>query len=202
MNSQVCIHIVDDDEAVRRTLAYAVASAGFASRVYGSAEQLIATAAGLAPGCIVTDVRMPGLDGVTLVRRLRALAVPHPIIVISGQADIRLAVDAMKAGAAEFLEKPLRPAALIETVQEVMRTDAVQAGPQKEVARYRRMLSTLSRRQRDVLDGILEGKLNKTIAHELGISVRTVEGYRAEMMAKTQARNLSELIRMAVLAGL
>lgn len=200
MLENACVHIVDDDEQVRRTLSYAMASAGFATRVYETAEGLVAARATLAPGCIVTDVRMPGMDGVELVRRLQADAVPHPIVVMSGHADIDLAVEAMKAGAIDFLEKPFRPSKLVEAVRAAMARATPKPAARPEASRYRQLVAGLSPRQQDVLNGILQGKLNKTIAYELGLSVRTVEGYRAELMARTGAGNLTELVRLAVLA--
>lgn len=200
MGVDPCVHIVDDDETVRKSLAYAVGSAGYATRIYESGERLLGGVARLAPGCIVTDVRMPGMDGVELVSRLKAEGAPHPILVMSGHADVALAVEAMKAGAVDFLEKPFRPSALVGAIAAAMAKADRSAPP--EAAAYRRLVETLSPRQREVLSGIVEGKLNKTIAHELGLSVRTVEGYRAEIMSKTQARNLTELIRMMVLAKL
>lgn len=202
MHDEATVHLVDDDEAVRRSLSYSIASAGFGTRVYGSAEELLRGATRLAPGVIVTDVRMPGIDGVELVRRLKEGGTPHPVIVISGHADIPLAVEAMKAGAADFLEKPFRPSQLVEAIRKVLEKAEKTAAAGPDAAQYRKMLSTLSPRQRDVLNGIVQGKLNKTIAHELGISVRTVEGYRAEIMSKVQARSVSELVRIAVLAAL
>jgi two-component system response regulator FixJ len=202
MAETICVHIVDDEEIVRRSLGYAMASAGFASRVYASAEQFMAASAAASPGCVVTDVRLPGMDGLELVMRLKAGDAPHPVVVISGEADIAMAVDAMKAGAADFLQKPFRTASLLEAVNGAIDREGRQQRQAQEAAGQRRKLALLSPRQREVLAGIMAGKLNKTIGHELGISVRTVEDYRAEIMAKTQARNLSELIRTAVLAGL
>jgi two-component system response regulator FixJ len=202
MAETACVHIIDDEDSVRRSLGYAVASAGFASRVYASAEQFVAALPIAGPGCVVTDVRLPGMSGLELVMRLKDGHAPLPVVVISGEADVAMAVDAMKAGAADFLQKPFRNANLIEAVKGALDREGRERLQVQEAVGHRRTLALLSPRQAEVLAGIMDGKLNKTIGHELGISVRTVEDYRAEIMAKTQARNLSELIRMAVLAGL
>jgi two-component system response regulator FixJ len=202
MPETACIHIIDDEDIVRRSLGYAVASAGFAARVYDSAEQFVAALPIGGPGCVVTDVRLPGMSGLELVTRLKDGHAPLPVVVISGEADIAMAVDAMKAGAADFLQKPFRAASLLEAVKGALDGESRQRRQAQEAVCHRKAFALLSPRQSEVLAGIVDGKLNKTIGHELGISVRTVEDYRAEIMAKTQARNLSELIRMAVLAGL
>jgi two-component system response regulator FixJ len=202
MPEQACVHIIDDDDGVRRVLAYALGNAGFASRIYASADLFMRGAANAAPGCVITDLRLPGLTGMDLVKRLKSEGVPHPVIVITGHADVELAVEAMKAGAADFLEKPVRPAAVVDAVKGVLARQERSNAYAQEAAAYRRMLATLTPRQKDVLEGVLAGKLNKTIAHDLGISVRTVEGYRADIMTRTQAKNSSDLIRMALLATL
>lgn len=200
--ANACIHIVDDDEDVRRTLSYSVVAAGFATKVYPSAEHFVGSIAHLAPGCVVTDVRMPGMNGVELVRRLRAADVLYPVVVISGQADIELAVEAMKAGAADFLQKPFRSSALIEALRAALEEASSRGVNDIELTSFRKAVGSLSRRELEVLTHIVQGKLTKTVAHELGLSVRTVEGYRAEIMSKTQASTLGELVRMAVLSGL
>lgn len=195
-----CAHIVDDEEAVRFTLASALESGGFATRQYASAEELLQRLAELEPGCIVTDVRMPGMGGLDLVRRLNAEGVKTPVIVISGQADVALAVAAMKVGAVDFLEKPIRSAALQAVVRDALQRPALPPSAAAEL--YTAVLRTLTRRQRDVLAGLLEGLSNKLIGHRLGLSIRTVEAYRAAIMDRTRVKSLSELIRISVLAGL
>ena len=196
------VHVIDDDEGVRRTLAYVLASAGFAPRLYPTAEAFVAEA-GPRPqlGCVLTDVRLPGMTGLALVRRLKDEGSGCPVVVMSGAADIDMAVAAMKLGAADFLQKPLRSAETVAAVRDAI-TRGGKVQESLEASACRKTIALLSPRQRDVLDGIVAGKLNKTIAHELGISVRTVEGYRTEIMAKTQAENLSGLVRIAVLAGI
>lgn len=197
-----CIHIIDDDEDVRKALSYLMASAGFASRLYASADQFLTSAGRDAAGCIVTDVRMPGISGIELVLKLRSTGVPHPVIVISGHADMALAVKAMKAGAVDFLEKPFNSDELVAAVTAALVTERPKLPLSAESLAFLKVIQLLSPRQRDAFYGILDGKLSKTTAHELGISIRTLEGYRAEVMGKTQARNANDLMRMAGLANL
>jgi two-component system response regulator FixJ len=150
------------------------------------------------PGCVVTDVRMPGLSGLELLAALKTRQIDMPVVMISGHADIALAVDAMRAGASHFLEKPFRGEKLVEAVREAIAAHRAPAPTGKDP--YGDILSGLTKRQREVLVGIVDGKLNKVIAFELGISVRTVESYRAEIMARTGAQSLSQLIRMSLAA--
>lgn len=201
MADAATVHVIDDDEGVRRTLAFVLASAGFAPRLFSSAEAFVAEGTpSSGPSCVLTDVRLPGMTGLELIRRLRDAGSSCPVIAMSGVGDIDTAVEAMKLGAVDFLQKPLRPNQTVAAVRAAIATEVRVA--RRAAGPHRKSLDLLSPRQRDVLDGILAGKLNKTMAHELGISVRTVEGYRAEVMAKTRAESLSELIRMAVLADL
>lgn len=202
MTNSPVVHVVDDDEAVRTALRFLLQSADMETRLYESGLEVLQDVDQLAPGCIVSDVRMPGIDGLELVRRLRAKGVTHPVIVITGHGDVPLAVEAMKAGASDFIEKPFADEVLLSAIQAAL--DADQRLAKAEVAKrsFEAMLATLSPREQDVLRGVVAGKLNKVIAHELGISPRTVEVYRASMMTKTRANSLSELVRMALLAGL
>jgi FixJ family two-component response regulator len=201
----VSVVVIPSDVALQAaepasTGASMLESAGLATRQYASADDLLARLADLEPGCIVMDVRAPGTSGLDFVRHLNAKGVKAPVIVISGQADIALAEEAMKAGATDFLEEPIRSGA----VQDVVR-DAIQgaASPSSRAAElYNQVLRTLTPRQRDVLAGLLDGLPNKLIAHRLGLSIRTVESYRAAILARTRAKSLSELIRIGVLAGL
>ncbi|MBL8551590.1 MAG: response regulator [Hyphomonadaceae bacterium] len=192
------IHIIDDDEAMRESLQFLLASAQLDSRTYESATALLARVDELEPGCIVTDVRMPGMDGLDLVRRLNALAVPHPVIVLTGHADVPLAVEAMKLGVLEFLEKPFTDDALLQAVNAALSLSGAAAvrGAEREELLARRAL--LTARERDVFDAIVAGDSNKVAAQRLGISPRTVEIYRANVMAKMHAGSLSELVRMAL----
>lgn len=194
------IHIVDDEPGVRETIAAILRLAGFITHQYATADELIAALGQITPGCIITDVNMPGMSGLELVRQLAERQSNHAVIVISGQADIPMAVEAMKAGASEFLEKPLHAEPLREAVRAALTRASTTRPPEAE--RYARVVASLTRRQREVLGGILEGLPNKLIAHRLGLSTRTVEAYRAAIMERTQVRSLSELVRLGIRAGM
>ncbi|HEY0435441.1 MAG TPA: response regulator FixJ [Phenylobacterium sp.] len=196
------VYIVDDDEGVRGALRFLLEAARIEVRLFESAVDFLREAESLAPGCIVTDVRMPEIDGLELVRRLKAQGLPHPVIVITGHGDIPLAVEAMKAGALDFLEKPFEDDVLLGSIRAALDADEHAAKAEAAKRTFEGLLASLSPREQEVLHGVVAGKLSKTIAHELGISPRTVEIYRANMMMKTQAKSLSELVRMALLAGL
>jgi two-component system response regulator FixJ len=195
------IHVIDDDEAMRDSLSFMLQSSDIAVRTYESAVEFLAGLDSLAPGVIVTDVRMPGMSGLELVRRLREQGLDFPVIVMTGHADVPLAVEAMKAGAVEFLEKPFEEEVLLRAVQIALRGGPPGQDP-TERKRLRAIFEALSPREQQVLDGVVAGKLNKVIAFELGISPRTVEVYRANMMSKTGAHGLSELVQMVMHARL
>lgn len=195
------VHVVDDDAAVRESIAFLLDTADLTARTYESATALLAAVEGLEPGCIVTDVRMPEMNGLELVRALKARDVPHPVIVITGHADVPLAVEAMKAGVSDFIEKPFDDEQLLSSVKAAL--DRSEAGEEEAAARaeIRTRLDALSQRERQVLGGLVQGNPNKVIAYDLGISPRTVEVYRANLMTKMQAGSLSELVRMALQAA-
>jgi two-component system response regulator FixJ len=197
------VHIIEDDEPVRTMLGGVLASAGIASRPYASAVDFLATAQDIGPGCIVTDLKMPQVDGIELIGRLAEIGVRRPVIVISGHGGIASAVQAMKAGARDFIEKPLRREALLAVVTSAIEADAGASKPEP-VAPVANddLISVLSPRERTVLRGVVAGRGNKVIAYEMGISPRTVETHRANMMMKTGARSLSELVRRAFQAGI
>ena len=200
MTTKPAVYVVDDDAAVRDALAFSLTTADLEPHTFDSAAALLA-AMPLAPGCIVTDVRMPKMNGIDLVRRLRQLDCALPVVVITGHADVPLAIEAMKAGVAEFLEKPFDDDVLIGVVQRLLEEQVPMQRELAEKEDLRRRLSELSARERDVLDGLMAGRANKVIAYDLGISPRTVEVYRANLMKKMAARSLSELVRMALAAS-
>ena len=198
--TDLVVHVIDDDEAMRDSLCFLLETSSLRARAYESAVQFLEQADDLAPGCIVTDVRMPEMSGLELVRRLKERGVPHPMIVITGHGDVPLAVEAMKAGAVDFLEKPFEEEALLRAIRSALAKGALSAADEAERQRLRDVFDALSPREQEVLQGVVDGKLNKVIAFELGISPRTVEVYRANVMSKTGARGLSELVRMVLLA--
>lgn len=195
------VHVIDDDEGLRDALAFLLDVNGIDARFYASAD-LFLDALPVAAGCILTDIRMSGMTGLELVRELKAREVGLPVIVMTGHGDVPLAVEAMKAGVVDFIEKPFADEHLITTIRgallDLERTE--EPGAAQKAAAER--LAHLSPRERDVLAGVVEGKLNKQIAFELDISPRTVEIYRANLMSKTGARNIAELMRIALAAGL
>jgi two-component system, LuxR family, response regulator FixJ len=195
------VHIIDDDDAVRDSLTFLLNTAGIKVRSYPSAAAFLDALGGAQLKCVITDVRMPGMSGIDLLRRLRELKIDVPVIVITGHGDVPLAVEAMKIGAADFLEKPFDDEALLASVRSALARQDGDAKRSSERAEIEARLSALSKRERDVLDGLVAGHANKQIAFDLGISPRTVEIYRANLMNKMQAGSLSELVRMALIAG-
>lgn len=198
---EATVHVIDDDDAVRDSLAFLFESADLAVVTHASAVAFLAEAPNLVGGCVVTDVRMPEMNGIELLKRLREIGVMLPVIVITGHADIALAVEAMKSGAVDFMEKPFDDDVMLRAVRTalVRHGEALEQG--QERAAIRRRLATLSNREQQVLDGLVAGHANKRIAHELDISPRTVEIYRAHVMTKMEAASLSELVRMALIVG-
>ena len=192
------VHIVDDEEAVRNSLAFLLSSAGFAVRVHESATHFLAIAAQIKNGCLITDLRMPDMDGVELLRQLRDSDMLLPAIVITGHGDVQMAVDAMKNGAIDFIEKPFSDEVLIDSIGRAASRAAQRVQNESVLEQIRQRLASLSERERQVLKGVVGGQANKTIAFELGISPRTVEVYRAGLMSKMQARSLPDLVRMVM----
>jgi len=201
MANEPIVHVVDDDPAIRDSVAFLLDTAGLASRTYDSAAALLADADHLAPGCIVTDVRMPEMNGLEMVRRLAEIGVRHPVIVMTGHADVPLAIEAVRAGVKDFIEKPFDDEALLTSIRSALAEQAGAAQREGQDPEVLERLASLSARERQVLDGLVAGRANKVIAYDLEISPRTVEVYRANVMTKMQARSLSELVRMTILAG-
>ena len=198
MSTEGVVHIVDDDAALRESLEFLMSSAGFTARSFDSAAALLAVARELAPGCILTDVRMPGMSGLELVAKLKEIGVRHPVIVLTGHGDVPLAVEAMKAGVHDFLGKPFEDEALLASIRAALAAGDEAGGRDGEKSELRERLAQLTARERDVFDAIVAGDSNKAAAQKLGISPRTVEIYRANVMAKMKAHSLSELVRMAL----
>jgi two-component system response regulator FixJ len=199
--SEQIVHLIDDDEAVRVSLSFLLEMNDLPAKTYASALEFLQVAEGISGGCVVTDVRMPEMSGLDLIRHLKERGVNLPVVVITGHGDVPLAVEAMRAGVIDFIEKPFEDEVLLRSIRLAMDVRAEIDLQQQERRRFEQMLSTLSGREKDVLRGVIAGKMNKVIAHELGISPRTVEVYRANVMSKTHAHGLSELVRIALLAG-
>ena len=192
------VHVVDDDAAIRDSLSFLLASADFEARVYESALAFLDQVGDLAPGCIVTDVRMPGMSGLELVVKLKEIGVTHPVIVLTGHADVALAVEAMKADDVDFIEKPFDDETLLAAIKTALLRGQDDASRQAERAEVEERIGHLSAREREVFEAIVTGESNKSAALKLGISPRTVEIYRANVMEKMGAKALSDLVRMAL----
>jgi two-component system response regulator FixJ len=199
--SNSVVHLIDDDTDVRRALAFLLGTAGLTVRIYESASEFLGQELKSLSGCVVTDVRMPGIDGLELLRRLTAGGIRLPVVVMTGHADVPLAVEAMKAGAVDFIEKPFADEILLAAIQMAVARGSRMGQADGEGAQVRARLATLSPRERDVLNGLLAGHPNKTIAYDLGLSPRTVEVHRAHVMTKMAAASLSELVRMTLQCG-
>jgi two-component system response regulator FixJ len=202
MSGKTVIHVVDDDAAMRDSLAFLLDVNGFQPKTYESANAFLSAAATRAASCVISDIRMPGLSGIELVRALKSRGEACPVILITGHGDVALAVEAMKAGAVDFIEKPFDDAALLSAIRAALDTRSAKQGDSAAKKEAEARLADLSPRERDVLLGLVAGKINKVIAHDLNISPRTVEVYRANLMAKTGAHSMSELMRLALAAGL
>jgi two-component system response regulator FixJ len=202
MADEASVHVIDDDEAVRDSLAFLFKSAKLPVRTHESAVAFLAALPGVQSGCIITDVRMPEVDGLELLRRLKKMGVHVPVIVITGHGDVPLAVEAMRVGAVDFLEKPFDDDVLLASVRAALNREHEDGRRHAERADVVKRVATLSHRERQVLEGLVAGKPNKIIAYDLGISPRTIEIYRANVMTKMQAASLSDLVRMALLVNL
>ena len=202
MQPEAIIYVIDDDDAVRQSLEFLLKTAGLTVRGFEHARSFLEILPQIKHGVVVTDVRMPDISGIDLLRGLRETNPDLPVIVITGHGDISLAVEAMKIGAVDFLEKPFDDDLLIASVRSALNRDADVAKRKAELGNISEKLAALSNRERQVLDGLVAGNANKTIAFDLGISPRTVEIYRANLMTKMSANSLSDLVRMAMTAGI
>ncbi|MCW8828675.1 MAG: response regulator transcription factor [Gammaproteobacteria bacterium] len=192
------VFVIDDDEAVRDSLSWLVRSAGLQAETFASAALFLRDFGEDRPGCLVLDIRMPGMNGLELQSVLRERQFRLPIIIISGHADVPMAVRALKAGAFDFIEKPFNDQLLLDLVQRALEQDRSQRKNMAEVEQWRARIDSLTPREREVLNWVVSGASNKQISAELGVSLKTVEAHRARVMAKLQADSLSHLVRMAV----
>jgi two-component system response regulator FixJ len=201
MTTEADAHVIDDDQAVRESIEFLLRSAQLTVKTYETASAFLAVAPTVGSGCIITDVRMPGISGIDLLRRLKEMGIRLPVIVITGHGDVPLAVEAMKFGAVDFLEKPFDDDVLLASVRSALDRSEASAQLETERAEIRARIALLTNREHEVLDGLVAGHPNKIIAFDLKISPRTVEIYRANVMTKMKAASLSELVRMALVAG-
>jgi two-component system response regulator FixJ len=196
------VYVIDDDEAMRDSLKFLLDSANFNVTLFETAVKFLDVLPRLEFGCVVSDVRMPGLDGIELLKRMKASHSRFPILIMTGHGDIPLAVEAMKLGAVDFLEKPFEDDRLIGMIEAAIRQAEPAARSEAATLDIAARIATLSPRERQVMDGLIAGLSNKLIARDYDISPRTIEVYRANVMTKMQANSLSELVRLAMRAGL
>ena len=196
------VYLVDDEAAVRRSVGFMLKTSGFEVETYGSGEEFLKVANHLAPGCVLLDVRLAGIDGLAVQQALRDKGVVLPVIIITGHGDVGLAVRAMKAGAADFLEKPFEKTALVAALDQAMLRNEGRAELMRLADLARAQLNGLTPRERDVLHGLVKGQSNKVIAYDLGISPRTVEIHRANLMSKLGVSSLSDALKIAFTAGM
>jgi two-component system response regulator FixJ len=196
------VYVIDDDEAMRDSLNFLLDSADFSVTLFETAIRFLEALPGLEFGCVVSDVRMPGMDGIELLKRMKAGQSSFPIVIMTGHGDVPLAVEAMKLGAVDFLEKPFEDDRLIGMIEAAIRQAEPTARSDALTHDIAARIATLSPRERQVMDGLIAGLSNKLIARDYDISPRTIEVYRANVMTKMQANSLSELVRFAMRAGL
>jgi two-component system, LuxR family, response regulator FixJ len=195
------VYVIDDDDAMRDSLDFLLGSADFDVKLFESAQHFLDALPGIDFGCVVSDVRMPGIDGIELLKRLKANRHPFPVLIMTGHGDVPLAVEAMKLGAVDFLEKPFEDDRLIGMIDIALKQAASGARTEAVTVDIAARVESLSPRERQVMEGLVAGLSNKMIAREYDISPRTIEVYRANVMTKMQAGSLSELVRLAMRAG-
>jgi len=198
MSAEVVVHIVDDEEPVRNSLAFLLSISGYAVRVHDSATSFMRQAKGLTSAVLITDLRMPDMSGVDLIKRLRSESITIPAIVITGHGDVPMAVEAMKAGAIDFLEKPFEDDVIIGAVGRAIELIEKRPGTPTDIESICERMAQLSEREHQVMKGVVAGQSNKAIAYNLDISPRTVEVHRANVMAKMNCKSLPELVRMVL----
>ena len=202
MNEQVesTVAIIDDDDALRDALVVLVSAAGWQADGYASAEAFLASLDGERAGCALIDVRLPGMDGMELFRKLAEVAPGFPVVILTGHGDVPMAVEALKAGAIDFIEKPFDPDRLLTSLRQALNRDAVIRESKSALEEFQGLVDKLTPRECEVMDFMVLGQSNKMIAAKLGISPRTVEIYRARVMDKMQVRSLAELVRLTLQA--
>ena len=196
------VYVIDDDEALRDSLNFLLESANYKVTLFETAMKFLDALPGLEFGCVVSDVRMPGLDGIELLKRMKADHSTFPVVIMTGHGDVPLAVEAMKLGAVDFLEKPFEDDRLVAMIEMAIREAEPAARSEAVTQDIAARIASLSPRERQVMDGLIAGLSNKLIARDYDISPRTIEVYRANVMTKMQANSLSELVRLAMRAGL
>jgi len=194
------VYLIDDDKDVRESLAVLLDAAGIQVQAFASGPEFLAVAPSLTSGCVLTDIHMPGMDGIELQRRLLILGVRLPLVMMTGQADVPTAIKALKAGAADFIEKPFKDQTLLDAIQAAIESGRRASRQRAEIAAIEERMKALTPREIEVLTKLVEGLPNKVIAHQLGMSPRTVEVHRGRIMDKTGAKSLSELVRMSLTA--
>lgn len=202
MASDPIVYVIDDDDGARGSLEFLLDCAGIRVRGFASADAFLKASPPLEGACVVTDVRMPGTSGIELVDALKSRDAAVPVIMITGHADVPLAIQAMKAGVADFIEKPFDDEIMLDAIRRALTQQAGNESVRAERQSIFDRMATLSAREREVVDGLVAGKANKAIAFDLSISARTVEVYRANAMMKMQAKTLSDLVRMATIIQL
>jgi len=202
MTDRKLVHIVDDEDAIRRSASFMLKTSGYSVQTWVSGVAFLKEVRHIAEGCVLLDVRMPEMDGLEVQQTLLERGVTMPVIVLTGHADVSIAVRAMKAGAVDFLEKPFEKAVLTAAIETAFDRIAKADGAAARAAEANVVLGVLTPREREVLDGLAQGLPNKTIAYDLGISPRTVEVHRANLMAKLDVRSLSDALRLAFAAGM
>ncbi|WP_010219578.1 response regulator transcription factor [Sphingomonas sp. PAMC 26621] len=202
MSDKRTVHLVDDEDAIRRSAGFLLRSSGFDVVTYASGTEFLASASQAAPGCILLDIRMPGIDGLEVQRTLGERGIGFPVIVLTGHGDITLSVRAIKAGAVDFLEKPFEKAALLLAIEEAFERLADTQAQRLDASDATVRLAALTPRERDVLEGLVAGQPNKITAYKLGISTRTVEAHRANLTHKLGVRSISDVLRLAFAANL
>jgi two-component system response regulator FixJ len=200
MTSSPVVHVIDDDDAARDALTFLLSSANFLVRAYESAKAFLTEVPSSGTGCVITDVRMPEISGLELLRRLNSSGIGCPVIVITGEADVPVAIEAIKLGAVDFIEKPYDAEVLLGAVRFALSGQA-NDGRDAQRAGIQQRLAALSPQERQVLRSLVDGRLTSAIAHDLGLNVRVVEVQRANVMAKMQAPSLSHLVRMMLLVA-